>query len=104
MVPVMPVVVQIVEDAEELSREELSNILAEIDARHWKAVRQILIEAKYKAEHQLRNEAIIKDPQLSAHYQGWVNYADYALANFEGLRAGEIFAGTPYQQLSEELR
>src|SRR4029077_14844061 len=82
-------VVQVVDSLEELSFEQLPGVLAEIDPRHWGAVRQVLIEAKLKAEAMLRSEEIIKQPQLSAYYQGWVNYADYLLANLEGLRAGE---------------
>lgn len=81
-------VVQVVDDTDELAFEQLPGVLAEIDKRHWGAIRQVLIEAKLKAEAMLRGEDIIKQPQLSAYYQGWVNYADYVLANFEGLRAG----------------
>jgi hypothetical protein len=83
-------VVQVVDNADELTFEQLPGVLAEIDQRHWGAIRQVLIEAKLKAEVMLRGEEIIKVPQLSAYYQGWVNYADYILANFEGLRAGQI--------------
>jgi hypothetical protein len=81
-------VVQVVDNIDELAFEQLSGVLAEIDKRHWGAIRQVLIEAKLKAEAMLRGEDIIKQPQLCAYYQGWVNYADYILANFEGLRAG----------------
>jgi hypothetical protein len=83
-------VVQVFEDREQVEFEEISGILQEIDNRHWAVVRQLLIEAKLKAESQLRSDEIISNPQLSAHYQGWVNYADYVLGNFEGLRAGAI--------------
>lgn len=86
----IPVVV-IGDVGEDYPFDQLSGILAEIDTRHWNAIRQLLIEAKYKADQQLRSDAIIKDTRLSAYYQGWVNYADYILANFEGLRAGETF-------------
>ena len=84
------VVAQVVDSGEEMSFEELPGILAEIDGRHWQAFRQILIEAKLKAEAQLRNDEIIKSSQLTTYYQGWVAYADYILANFEGLRAGDV--------------
>jgi hypothetical protein len=83
-------VVQIVDDIEELAFEKLPAVLAEIDKRHWGAIRQVLIEAKLKAEAMLRGDDVIKQPQLSAYYQGWVNYADYCLANLEGLRAGDV--------------
>jgi hypothetical protein len=85
-------VVQILETPE-VAYEQLPDILQEIDGRHWQAIRQILIEAKLKAETNLRNDDIIKNSQLAAYYQGWVSYSDYVLANFEGLRAGEIDAG-----------
>ena len=84
------VVAQIVDGGPDFDFEQLPSILAEIDGRHWKAVRQILIEAKLKAEAQLRNDEIIKSSQLTTYYQGWVAYADYILANFEGLRAGDV--------------
>jgi hypothetical protein len=83
-------VVQIVDDIEELAFEKLSGVLAEIDKRHWGAIRQVLIEAKLKAEAMLRGDDVIKNAQLSAYYQGWVNYADYCLANLEGLRTGDV--------------
>jgi hypothetical protein len=83
-------VVQIVDDIDELAFEKLPGVLAEIDKRHWGAIRQVLIEAKLKAEAMLRGDDVIKNTQLSAYYQGWVNYADYILANLEGLRAGDV--------------
>lgn len=86
------VAVQIVDGGEEISFEELPSVLSEIDVRHWKAIRQILIEAKLKAEAQLRSDEIIKNSQLTTYYQGWVAYSDYILANFEGLRAGDVAA------------
>jgi hypothetical protein len=82
-------VVQVTDDVD-IPFEEIPNVLQEIDLRHWSAVRQILIEAKLKAEAMLRSDDVIKNVQLSTHYQGWVNYADYCLANLEGLRAGLI--------------
>ena len=86
------IAVQILESPE-IAFEQLPDVLAEIDGRHWQAIRQILIEAKLKAEAQLRNDEIIKSAQLTTYYQGWVAYADYVLANFEGLRAGDLAAG-----------
>jgi hypothetical protein len=71
--------------------DALHSILSEIDSRHWSGIRQLLIEAKQRAEQHLRNDEIIKDNRLSAYYQGWVNYSDYVLANFEAIRAGEQF-------------
>lgn len=93
------VAVQIL-DSPEIEFEALSGVLSEIDDRHWTAVRQILIEAKLKAELQLRSDEVIKSSQLAAYYQGWTAYADYILANFEGLRAGEV---DPSGQVRETL-
>lgn len=98
------VVAQIVDTGEEIPFEMLPSVLSEIDGRHWKAIRQILIEAKLKAEAQLRNDEIIKSSQLSGYYQGWVGYADYVLANFEGLRAGEVDASGQLQQTMDVQR
>src|SRR5215471_17146487 len=87
-------VVQVRGDEEEISSEELGDVLREIDNRHWGAVRQLLIEAKMKAEACLRNDDIISNPSLSAYYQGQLVQCDYILANLEGLRAGYVEAGT----------
>lgn len=98
-------VVQIVDTVEpELNSEQLSSILAEIDSRHWQAIRAILIEAKLKAEANLRNDEIIKSPQLAAYYQGWVSYSDYVLANFEGLRSGQLDAGSQVRETLDVQR
>jgi hypothetical protein len=88
---------------EDYDFDALHSILSEIDARHWSGIRSLLIEAKQRAELQLRSDAIIKDNRLSAYYQGWVNYADYVLANFEAIRAGEQFGSqvTPGDTTSE---
>lgn len=104
-VPASPVVVQLKELLHEYSFEQLPSILAEIDGRHWDAVRQILVEAKLKAELQLRNDEVLKDPQLSVYYQGWVNHADYVLANLEALRAGQVpMTRAGDQNLSQNVR
>jgi hypothetical protein len=78
---------------EDYAFEVLHSILSELDSRQWNGIRQPLIEAKQRAEHYLRNDEIIKDTRLSAYYQGWVNYADYVLGNFEAIRKGEQFGG-----------
>jgi len=83
-------VVQIAEPIEPVPFEAIPGILQEITDRHWSVVRQLLIEAKLKAEAQLRSDEVIANPQLCATYVGWVNYADYILGNMEGLRAGML--------------
>ena len=102
---ITPVIV-VGDSGEEYNFDQLPGLLSEIDVRHWRAIRQILIEAKYKAEQQLRNDAVIKDSRLSAYYQGWVNYADYVLSNFEGLRSGEVLADQHLgaEETSETIR
>jgi hypothetical protein len=100
-------VIQIVEDKEEIPFEKLASVLQEINKRQWQAVRQVLIEAKLKAEQVLRQDNVVKDPQQCAYYVGWLNYANYILANAEGLRAGMVTteriqeqAGIPLDDLS----
>jgi hypothetical protein len=89
----VPLVRIAVAGEEDYDFDTLYSILSEIDTRHWSGIRQLLIEAKQHAEQQLRNDLVIKDSRLSAYYQGWVNYADYVLANFEAVRKGEQFGG-----------
>ena len=83
-------VVQIGETGEEFPFEKLGELLLEIDDRHWGVVRQLLIEAKIKGESMLRSDQVISNPGLLAYWSGCVNYADYVLANLEGLRSGMI--------------
>jgi hypothetical protein len=84
-----PRIVVLTSDAlHEASQAEIPGVLREIDDRHWSVIRQLLVEAKLRAEMQLRNDEIIKNPALASHYQGWVNYADYVLGSLEGLRSG----------------
>jgi hypothetical protein len=89
--------IQILDNIPEIPFEQLEGVLKEIDERHWGAVRQILIEAKWKAEAQLRNDRIVENHGLCAYYQGMVNEADYILANLEGLRSGVIQANDQVQ-------
>jgi hypothetical protein len=88
--PASPIVVVAADPLREVPQAEIPGVLAEIDDRHWSVIRQLLVEAKLRAEMQLRNDEIIKNPALASHYQGWVNYADYVLGSLEGLRSGEI--------------
>src|SRR4029077_1149275 len=87
-------VVQVGDVGEEFPFEQVSELLQEIDDRHWGVVRQLLIEAKIKGESMLRSDQVISNPGMLAYWSGCVNYADYVLANFEGLRTGLIDTGT----------
>ena len=91
--PESTAVVQVGDVGEEFPFEKLSELLQEIDDRHWSVVRQLLIEAKIKGESMLRSDQVISNPGLLAYWSGCVNYADYVLANFEGLRSGLIETG-----------
>jgi len=91
--PETTAVVQVGDVGEEFPFEKLSELLQEIDDRHWGVVRQLLIEAKIKGESMLRSDQIIGNSNLLAYWSGAVNYADYVLANFEGLRSGLIETG-----------
>src|SRR4029077_14158839 len=86
-------VAQVGDDGGEFRFDKLSELLQEIDDRHWGVVRQLLIEAKVKGESMLRSDQVISNPGLLAFWTGSVNYADYVLANFEGLRSGQIDTG-----------
>jgi hypothetical protein len=91
---VSPTIVVVASDPlGEVPQTEIPGVLREIDDRHWNVVRQLLVEAKLRAEMQLRNDEIIKNPSLASHYQGWVNYADYVLGSLESLRSGEVPSG-----------
>jgi hypothetical protein len=85
-----PIVIVASDPLGEVPQSEIPGILAEIDDRHWNVVRQLLVEAKLRAEMQLHNDEILKNPALASHYQGWVNYADYVLGSLEALRSGEV--------------
>lgn len=91
--PETTAVVQVGDVGEEFPFEKLSELLQEIDARHWGVIRQLLIEAKIKGESMLRSDQVISNPGMLAYWSGCVNYADYVLANFEGLRSGLIETG-----------
>jgi hypothetical protein len=85
--PLVPVI-RILESPE-LEPETLPSVLREINDRQWAAIAQVLIEAKYKAESMLRNDAVFDSPGKVSYYQGWVAYADYVIGSLEGLRAQE---------------
>jgi len=81
-------VVRILE-APELKPDTLPSVLREINQRQWAAITQVLIEAKYKAESMLRNDAVFDSPGKVSYYQGWVAYADYLIGSLETLREAE---------------
>jgi hypothetical protein len=76
-------------EAPELEPEVLPSVLREINPRQWAGIIQVLIEAKYKAESMLRNDAIFESPGKVSFYQGWVAYADYLIGSLETLREAE---------------
>jgi hypothetical protein len=94
-------VVQIGETGPEIPFEKLNSLLREIDDRHWGAIRQLLIEAKIKGESMLRSDQVLSNPGLLAYWAGCVNYADYVLANFEGLRSGLLEGNDGYNLRTE---
>jgi hypothetical protein len=70
----------------QIEPEEIPSVLRELNDRQFSAVREVLIEAKYKAEAQLRDEKVVSDHGRLAYYTGWSKYADYVLASLEELR------------------
>ena len=75
-----------IQEPPEIPAEILPQILREINDRQWGAILQILIEAKFKAESQLRNDAIFSEPGRVAFYTGWLAYSDYIIGCLDGLR------------------
>lgn len=78
-------VVRILE-TQELSPEQVPQLLCEINDRQWASVLSILVEAKFKAESMLRNDQVFDSPGRVAFYQGWVAYCDYIISSLETLR------------------
>jgi len=90
-------IVQIIDNEQTYVKQaEIPDLLREIDDRHWNVVRQLLIEAKMRAESMLAREDIVGNAQMLSHYSGWFAYASYVFANLDGLRSGVI--GVPDEQ------
>lgn len=83
--PVTVPVVRILE-AKEMTSEELCDAIRDMPPRQWAALRQLLLEAKYKSESLLRSEEVASDHGRLAFLNGFVAYADYVIGSFEGLR------------------
>lgn len=85
-----PRLVRIVEvEAPTISPDLVPELLREINDRQFGAVLEVLIEAKFKAEAMLRNDAVFDSLGRCTYYQGWVAYADYVISNLERLRAAQ---------------
>lgn len=83
--PAVPIVR--VAGAPSLEPEALPNVLREINDRQFGAVQEVLLEAKFKAEAMLRNDAVFDSALRLSYYQGWVAYADYVISSLERLRS-----------------
>jgi hypothetical protein len=83
--PVVAPVVRILEESE-LNPEELSDAIRGMSPRQWAALKQLLLEAKYKSESLLRSEEVASDHGRLAFLTGFGAYADYVIGSFEGLR------------------
>jgi len=79
-------VVRVVENPE-VEPDQVQSLLAEINARQWGALTAVLVEGKFKAEAQLRNEALFSDPGRVAFISGWVAYCDYIIASLQRIRS-----------------
>ena len=73
-------------EREEVSENQVKQLFREINDRQWSAVIQVLIEAKIKAESQLRNDGIFGEPGRVAFCLGWLAYSDHVIAEFNRLR------------------
>ncbi len=76
----------VVNEGEELPQDELVGAVQDLSSRAYGAVKQVLLEAKYKAEAELRDVAIASDHGRLAYLAGFSAYADYVIANFESWR------------------
>lgn len=81
-----PWLVIVKEDQEEFSPEQLTDAVRDLSPRAYQAFKQILLEAKYKAEAVLRDEATVQDHGRLAYFAGFAAYADYVIANLELFR------------------
>jgi len=73
-------------EAPELDPRTLADAMRDMPPRQWAAVKQLLLEAKYKSEALLRDEKTASDHGRLAFLAGFAAYADYVIASFEGLR------------------
>lgn len=82
-----PTTTRIVENVRKVQdTEQLTDTFRELSTRQYEAFKQLLIEAKFKSEAMLRDDAVASDPGRLAYYAGWISYADYVLASFETYR------------------
>lgn len=82
-----PWLVVVQEDQEELAPEQLADAVRDLSPRAYQAIKQMLLEAKYKAEAVLRDEATVQDHGRLAYFTGFASYADYVIANLETWRS-----------------
>jgi hypothetical protein len=76
----------VVTESEELSPDQLVDAVRDLSPRSYQAIKQILLEAKYKAEAALRDEKSATDHGRLAYLTGFAAYADYVIANLEAWR------------------
>ena len=86
----------VVKEEEELSSEQLADSIRDLSPRGYFAIKQMLLEAKYKAESVLRDEALATDHGRLAYVAGFAAYADYVIANLETWR------NTPHDEVFPE--
>lgn len=93
--PTPGAVVRVVESPKDIQDEEqLTDTFRDLSERQYNAMKQLLLEGKFKSEAMLRDENVASDPGKLAYYTGWVAYADYVISSFESFRA-------PSEPLSE---
>ena len=86
-----PRLIRIIElEAPNVAPELVPDLLREINNRQFGAVLEVLIEAKFKAEAMLRNDAVFDSIGRCAYYQGWVTYADYVISSLQRLRSEPV--------------
>jgi hypothetical protein len=84
--PSGPIPVIQVREEKEMEPGDLIDALRDMPPRQWTAMKQILLEAKFKAEALLRDEKVASDHGRLAFLTGFAAYADYVIGSFESLR------------------
>ena len=80
-------VVHLATEQEDIPEDEVVEIFHNFSPKQYRAIKQLLVEAKLKSESLVRDESVASDHGRLAFNSGMVAYADYILASFEGLRS-----------------
>jgi hypothetical protein len=91
-------VVHVSVEREDLPEDELVEIFRSFSPSQWRAIRQLLVEAKTKSETMVRDDSVVGSHGKLAFHSGMVAYSDYILSSFEALHS------VPYEPIFPESR